>query len=66
MGTHAFFVALVFAVGLAIFLAEARRRAVWDERLLPVLAGIAVGGALLTWIFGPFAVLEFAVLGLRR
>lgn len=44
--THGFFVALAFAVGLAVFLAEARRRGAWDDRLLPVLAGIVVGGAL--------------------
>jgi len=46
VGTHPFFVALAFGVGLAVFLGEARRRAAWDERLLPVLAGIVVGGAL--------------------
>lgn len=44
--THGFFVALGFAVGLLVFLAEARRRGAWDDRLLPVIAGIVVGGAL--------------------
>ena len=45
VGTHDAFVALAFVVGLAVFAYEARRRQMWDERLIPVLVGIVVGGA---------------------
>lgn len=44
--SHGFFVALALAVGLAVMLAEARRRDSWDERLIPVIAGILIGGAI--------------------
>lgn len=44
--SHGVFVALGLLVGLAVFLLEARRRDAWDERLIPVLAGVAVGGAI--------------------
>jgi phosphatidylglycerol:prolipoprotein diacylglycerol transferase len=70
--THGFFVALGFAVGLGVFLAEARRRAAWDDRLLPVLAGIVGGrfasvidsaasngldGLLWAWLYGGRSIL---------
>jgi phosphatidylglycerol---prolipoprotein diacylglyceryl transferase len=44
--THDAFVALAVVVGLGVFLSEARRRAMWDERLVPVLVGVVVGGAI--------------------
>ncbi|MFC6237883.1 prolipoprotein diacylglyceryl transferase [Longivirga aurantiaca] len=44
--SHEFFVGLGFLAGLAVFLLETRRRRMWDERLIPVVAGIVVGGAL--------------------
>lgn len=43
--SHATFVALGLLVGLLVFLAEARRRAAWDDRLIPILAGLLIGGA---------------------
>jgi phosphatidylglycerol:prolipoprotein diacylglycerol transferase len=46
IGTHDLFVALGLLVGLAVFRAEARHRGVRDERLLVIIAGIIVGGAL--------------------
>ncbi|MFN8148767.1 MAG: prolipoprotein diacylglyceryl transferase family protein [Candidatus Nanopelagicales bacterium] len=45
VGTHDVFVVLAFAVGLAVFVAETRRRRMWDERLIPVVIGLVVGGA---------------------
>jgi phosphatidylglycerol---prolipoprotein diacylglyceryl transferase len=42
---HETFVALGFLVGLAVFVLECRRRHSWDDRLVPVIAGIVVGGA---------------------
>lgn len=45
VGTHDAFVALAFVVGLLVFLHECRRRGMWDDRLVPVLVGIVVGGA---------------------
>jgi prolipoprotein diacylglyceryl transferase len=44
--SHETFVALGFLVGLAVFLLECRRRRAWDDRLIPVIAGIVVGGAI--------------------
>ena len=46
IGTHDAFVALAFVVGLFVFLRETRRRDMWDERLIPVITGVIVGGAL--------------------
>lgn len=46
VGSHGFFVALGLLVGLAFFASEVRRRQAWDDRLLVVLAGLLVGGAL--------------------
>jgi prolipoprotein diacylglyceryl transferase len=45
VGTHDALVAVAFLVGLAAFALEARRRRMWDDRLVPVLVGIVVGGA---------------------
>lgn len=42
--THEVFVLLGFAVGLAVFLLECRRRRAWDDRLIPVITGIVIGG----------------------
>lgn len=44
--SHGFFVGLALAVGLAVLLLEARRRNAWDDRLIPVIAGILIGGAI--------------------
>lgn len=44
--SHGFFVGLALLVGLAVFLFEADRRDAWDSRLLPVIAGILIGGAI--------------------
>lgn len=44
--SHETFVALGFLVGLAVFILECRRRRAWDDRLIPVIAGIVVGGAI--------------------
>lgn len=44
--SHETFVALGFLVGFGVFLLECRRRHAWDDRLIPVIAGIVVGGAL--------------------
>lgn len=44
--SHDFFVALALLVGLAVFAWEARRRSAWDDRLIPVIAGVLVGGAI--------------------
>jgi len=46
IASHDFFVALAFVVGFAIFVHEARRRRMWDERLIPLIAGVIVGGAI--------------------
>ncbi len=46
IGTHDLFVALGLVVGLLVVRAEARHRGVRDERLLVIIAGIVVGGAL--------------------
>ncbi len=46
VASHDFFVALAFVVGFVVFLYEARRRQMWDERLIPVIAGVIVGGAI--------------------
>jgi prolipoprotein diacylglyceryl transferase len=44
--SHGFFVGLALAVGLVMLLAETRRRGTWDDRLIPVIAGILIGGAI--------------------
>ena len=54
IGTHGFFVMLgVLAAGL-VFVVEARRRGQTDERILYVVMGAVVGGAVLmrlgTWL----------------
>jgi prolipoprotein diacylglyceryltransferase len=46
VGTHDVFVALAIVAGLAVFIVETRRRRMWDERLIPVIVGLVVGGAL--------------------
>ena len=46
LGTHDAFVALAFLVGLVTFLGETRRRSMWDERLIPVVVGVVLGGAI--------------------
>jgi prolipoprotein diacylglyceryl transferase len=46
VGTHDVFVAIAIVAGLAVFIAETRRRRMWDERLIPVIVGLVVGGAL--------------------
>ncbi len=43
--SHETFVALGFLTGLAVFALECRRRRAWDERLIPVIAGVVIGGA---------------------
>lgn len=43
--SHETFVALGFVVGLVVFVIECRRRRAWDDRLIPVIAGVVVGGA---------------------
>lgn len=43
---HGFFVGLAVLVGMAVFAYETRRRDAWDDRLLIVIAGLLVGGAL--------------------
>ncbi|MEI8058239.1 MAG: prolipoprotein diacylglyceryl transferase family protein [Actinomycetes bacterium] len=43
--SHEFFVALGLLTGGLIFFRETRRRRMWDERLIPIIAGIIVGGA---------------------
>lgn len=45
VASHGFFVAMGLLVGLAFFALEVRRRGAWDDRLLMVLAGLLVGGA---------------------
>jgi prolipoprotein diacylglyceryl transferase len=45
VGSHAFFVALALLVGALVFAWETRRRRAWDDRLLVVIAGLLVGGA---------------------
>ena len=54
MDTHALFVALGVLTAVAVFAAEARRRGVTDERLLIVVTGGLVGGAVFmrlgTWL----------------
>jgi phosphatidylglycerol---prolipoprotein diacylglyceryl transferase len=44
--SHECFVALAVLVGLGVFVAETRRRGAWDDRLIPVIAGVVVGGAI--------------------
>lgn len=44
--THGSFVGLGLLVGLLVFVAEARRRKAWDDRLIPVLAGLLIGGGI--------------------
>ena len=54
VGTHATFVALGVAAAVVVFVLEARRRGHTDDRLLMVVTGALVGGALLmrlgTWL----------------
>jgi prolipoprotein diacylglyceryltransferase len=53
VGTHAFFVGLGVVAAALVFVAESRRRGQRDERLLVIVTGALVGGALLmrlgTW-----------------
>lgn len=42
---HDAMVGLAVVVGLLVFLHECRRRRMWDERLIPVIVGLVVGGA---------------------
>lgn len=42
---HDVLVGIAVLVGLAVFLQECRRRRMWDERLIPVIVGLVVGGA---------------------
>lgn len=44
--SHGFFVGCALLVGLVVVLLEARRRDSWDTRLIPVFAGILIGGAI--------------------
>lgn len=44
--SHGFFVGLALLLGGLVFAGETRRRQVWDDRLLVVVAGLLVGGAL--------------------
>lgn len=46
VGSHGFFVGLALVVGGLMFAWETRRRAAWDDRLLVVIAGLLVGGAI--------------------
>lgn len=54
VGTHGFFVGLGVVAATVVFLVEARRRGQRDERLLYVVTGALLGGALLmrlgTWL----------------
>ncbi|SDT20991.1 Prolipoprotein diacylglyceryltransferase [Nocardioides scoriae] len=54
VGTHATFVALGVLAAVVVFVVEARRRGHTDDRLLVVVTGALVGGALLmrlgTWL----------------